>query len=302
MSSKILILGKGGQVGSALAALLGDAALVASIENVDFLSPDIAKQLSNFTAGHDVYAVINAAAYTQVDKAEGEGRQASARINAEAVGELASWCASKTMPLVHYSTDYVFDGSGDVPRTEDVRPAPLNQYGKDKLAGEVAIIASGCKHLIFRTSWVYDAYGVNFFNTMLRLFRERESLNIVSDQIGAPTYAPHLAKATMDALSAALAMPQFPSGIYHLCGAGETNWHEFAQTILKYAQHHESAILCNAVYPIPSSSYPTPAKRPLNSRLDCNKAKKVFGMSLPDWHEGLAACIKEKYGHKALRH
>lgn len=302
MSRRILVLGKSGQVGSALAALMGDAALVASVENIDFLSPDVAKQLNNFTAGYDVYAVINAAAYTQVDKAEGEGKQASARINAEAVGEVASWCASKNIPLVHYSTDYVFDGSDDAPRTEDVQTAPLNQYGKDKLAGEKAIAASGCKHLIFRTSWVYDAHGVNFFNTMLRLFRERESLNIVSDQIGAPTYAPHLAKATVGALERAISLPQFPSGVYHLCGAGETNWCDFAKAILKYAQQHESSIHCNAIYPIPSSAYPTPAKRPLNSRLDCNKAKKNLGASLPDWHDGLAACIKEKYGHKNLRH
>ncbi len=302
MNGRILILGKGGQVGSALAALLGDNALVASQDDVDFLLPDCGRQLAHFVSGHDISTVINAAAYTQVDKAEGEGREASHRTNAEAVGEIADWCADRQIPLIHYSTDYVFDGSGDRPRNEENPTAPLNQYGKDKLAGEQAIVRAGGRYLILRTSWVYDAHGKNFFNTMLRLFGERESLNVVSDQVGAPTYAPHLAKATLLALEHTQQLPQFPYGLYHLCGGGETSWHEFAQAILEHAKQHESAIQCNTIYPIPSSAYPTPARRPLNSRLDCSKAKKILGVSLPDWHEGLAACIKEKYGHKNLRH
>ncbi len=302
MNGRILVLGKGGQVGSALADILGARALVASVSEVNFLSAAFISQLEKFIGNDEISAVINAAAYTQVDKAENEGKQDSQRINASAVGELATWCASKNIPLVHYSTDYVFDGSGDKPRVEDAATAPLNQYGKDKLVGEQLIATAGGQYLIFRTSWVYDAHGANFFNTMLKLFAQRESLNVVSDQTGAPTYAPHLAKATVSALEHALAKEQFPSGIYHLCGNGVTNWHEFAQAILQHAQHHETSIMCNAVYPIPTSAYPTPAKRPMNSRLDCSKAKKILGVSLPDWHEGLAACIKEKYGNQTLRH
>jgi dTDP-4-dehydrorhamnose reductase len=236
-----------------------------------------------------------------VDKAESEPKLAM-RVNAEAVGQLAAWCKQRDIPLVHFSTDYVFDGRGSAPRKEVAATAPLNVYGETKLAGERAIAETGAKSLIFRTSWVYDAHGRNFFTTMLRLFAEKEELSVVSDQVGAPTYAPALAEAVISALSAALAAKTFPSGVYHLCHSGETSWHGFAEAIFALARSRVSGIRCGRINPISTADYPTPAKRPQNSRLDCAKAHRVFGVSLPNWEEGLQTCIEEKYGHKKLQH
>ncbi len=300
MSARFLILGKRGQVGKALADILGADALVASTQGVDLAAADVAGQLDRVAHGYSIEAVINAAAYTQVDKAEKE-KDAAFRINAEAVGEIALWCKARNIPLVHFSTDYVFDGSGTHARREDEPAAPLNAYGQGKLAGEKAVQQAGCDHLIFRTSWVYDAYGSNFFNTMLRLFKEKDSLDVVSDQTGAPTYAPHLARAVAKALRQAKDKERFPSGIYHLCGDGETSWYGFAQLIFTLARSRDSGIRCGRIKPIPSSNYPTPAKRPLNSRLDCSKAMENLGVGLPDWKAGLAECIEEKYGRTELQ-
>ncbi len=298
MSTDILVLGKAGQLGRALEAFLGDEGHVADIADADMSSPDFIAQLDAFTKGRDYMAVFNAAAYTQVDKAEEEPELAE-RINATAVGELGAWCKARKLPLVHFSTDYVFDGSGFEPRNEKAKPSPLNVYGKTKLAGEKALAASGAAYLIFRTSWVYDAYGKNFFNTMLKLFAEKDELSVVSDQIGAPTYAPHLAVGSVMALEAALDEEKFPSGVYHLTGTGETSWHGFAQTILALATEDDSgqksSIRCANINPIPTSEYPTPAKRPLNSRLDCTKAAEILGAVLPRWEVGLKECFKEKY-------
>ncbi len=287
----ILILGKNGQVGSALARLLGAEAVAADSDIVNFAHPDFVDTLTVLFERHEFTTIINTAAYTAVDKAESE-RELAMRINGVAVGELAQWCKKHDVQLVHYSTDYVFDGSGNHARTEEEPTAPLSVYGESKLLGEQLIAASGAEYMIFRTSWVYDATGKNFLNTMLRLFREREEVSVVADQIGAPTYALHLAQATLAALE------KFQSGIYHLCGGGETSWHGFASAILALASAHESGIKCQQVKPISTSEYPTPARRPLNSRLSCSKAKNLLGVQLPQWEEALKDC----YESIRLRH
>jgi len=304
MSAYFLILGKNGQLGRALTVQLGAQAIAASRKDIDLASPDFISMLEHFVAEKKIRAVFNAAAYTQVDKAENEGRKEAFRVNAKAVGELAAWCKARHLPLVHYSTDYVFDGSGSEPRKEEASTLPLGAYGASKREGEELVAASSADYLIFRTSWVYDAQGKNFFNTMLRLFGERESLKIVNDQIGAPTYAPQLANASIQALNAALALPRFPSGIYHLAAAGETSWYGFAQAIFTLARSHDSVqksqLRCVRIDPITTSEYPLPAKRPLNSRLDCSKARNVLGVSMPDWKAGLTECFKEKYASTGM--
>lgn len=307
MNNSILVLGKNGQVGQALVQLLGSRAIAADSSEINLLQP-VASQIEKFLSGKKISTVINAAAYTKVDLAEGDGRQDAFRVNASAVQELAAWCKKQDIALVHYSTDYVMDGSGDSARTEDSATSPINAYGQSKLEGEQAIMAEGGKYLIFRTSWVYDAHGKNFVNTIRRLISERESLNVVADQIGAPTYAPHLASATVDALEKAIGMPQFPSGLYHLCNAGETSWHGFANAIFMLAREYESReyegstkIKCQQVNPIPSSEYPLPAKRPLNSRLDTQKARRILGVSLPHWEAGLRECFEQIYANSGMQ-
>lgn len=237
--------------------------------------------------------IINAAAYTQVDQAESEQERAYA-INAEAPRLLADFCFAHAIPLVHFSSDYVYSGEGENVWVESDVPAPQNVYGKSKLAGDNAIEQSGCDHLIFRTSWLYDEQGKNFFNTMLRLGKERETLNVVNDQFGAPTYVPHLAQAVFVALKNALEHDVFPSGIYHLCHQECTTWHGFANALFAAARHHED-FRVSTVNPILSSDYPVAAKRPRNSRLDCNKANSILHVTLPFWQQGLADAVEKKY-------
>lgn len=287
----ILILGKYGQVGSALAGILKEQALAVDSSEINLLQPDCIDRLTALHARETFSTLINAAAYTQVDKAESE-REIAMTINGHAVGALSQWCRQHDVTLVHYSTDYVFGDNGEHAHTEDEPTAPLNCYGESKLLGERLITASGVDHLIFRTSWVFDATGKNFVNTMRRLFKEREEMNVVGDQWGAPTYAPHLAQATIDALSHANNAPQFPSGIYHLCGSGDTNWCEFARAILALASTHESGIKCQRIHPISTRDYPTPAKRPLNSRLSCARAKALLSVGLPHWKDALVQCYE----------
>jgi dTDP-4-dehydrorhamnose reductase len=313
MNNPILILGKNGQVGRNLTRLLGDNALAVDMEDVDFNKAGIATQIDSFLGDRDVAAVINAAAYTAVDMAEGEGKENAYRINVQAVDELAAWCKKRRVPLVHYSTDYVYDGSGDTPRKEDDGTGPLSVYGQSKLEGEQAIIGYDSKYLIFRTSWIYDAEGKNFFLTMLRLMKERTALTIVDDQVGAPTYALHLARATIDALSRAMGMDVFPSGVYHLCNRGETSWCGFANAIFMLARQAESReyenvpdgdkseIICQQIKPIPTAAYPMPARRPLNSRLDMTKVAETFGITMPIWEDGLQECFETWYGSKGLQ-
>lgn len=302
MSGEYLIVGRGGQLARALAQLEPQA-IVAGRPDLDLTSPAFAHDFTNLLASRPFRAVINASAYTKVDLAEGESRADAMRINAQAVSEMARACATADVPLVHFSTDYVFAGNGQTSWKEADPTGPINAYGESKLTGERFLQAAGGRHLVFRTSWVYDAQGLNFFNAMLRLFTQKETLTIVSDQVGAPTYAPHLAKASLHALEAALALPEFPSGVYHLCGGGETNWHAFAQAIFALATGSESrlgsSIVCRHINPILSRDYPTPAARPLNSRLDCGLARRVLGAGLPDWRDGLKECF-EVYANTRL--
>jgi dTDP-4-dehydrorhamnose reductase len=301
MAAPYLVLGAGGQLSSALKQQLGQQLQCAGLPELDFCRADFALQLSQLIRQVKPRAVINAAAYTQVDKAEGEGRDLSRRINAEAVGELARCCAEFDVPLVHVSTDYVFDGSGERAWSERDAPNPLNAYGAHKRQGEQLAMEAGGRCLIFRTSWLYDATGSNFFNTMLRLMAEREVVRVVADQWGAPTYVPHLAEALVQGLERALEMNDFPSGIYHLAAGGETSWHGFAEAIFMLASRMNSvqtySLKCQQVLPIATADYPTPAARPRNSRLDCRRAHQVLGIALCDWKVGLAQCFEAKLAY-----
>lgn len=283
----ILVYGKTGQVARALEQVLGARAVYVGRDEADFSQPETLREAFERVKPS---AVINAVAYTQVDKAESEEALAHT-VNAEAPALVAELCAAKGIPFVHYSTDYVFAGQGETPFAEDTLTAPLNAYGRTKRAGEEAVMATGGKHLIFRTSWVYDAVGKNFLTTMLRLGSEREELNIVSDQIGAPSYAPHLAEATVQVLEKAQQMQTFPSSIYHLCNAGKTSWHGFAEAIFTEAQGRGMPLQVKRCVPIPASSYPAPAARPHNSRLSCAKLTRTFGITMPDWEEGVRAAL-----------
>jgi dTDP-4-dehydrorhamnose reductase len=290
---QIVVVGASGQVGRALVSLLGARGIGLSRPTADLEHPEeLLVSLEEHLAYHKVQAVINAAAYTQVDKAE-EERDAAMRINGEAPALLARWCAAREIPFIHYSTDYVFPGTGSRPWMEDDDTAPLNVYGQSKLAGEQGIAAAGGQYLIFRTSWVYDAVGKNFLKTMLRLGRDRDKLSVVADQHGAPTYAPQLAQATLAALGHAQSEEQFPGGIYHLCNGGETTWHGFAQSIFDAARSRGWNLKVQSIEAVPSSAYPTPAKRPMNSRLSNDKAQHVLGVKLPHWQDGLDACLNQ---------
>lgn len=229
-------------------------------------------------------AVINAAAWTAVDKAEAE-EAAALVVNGDAPAAMARAAAAKGVPFLHVSTDYVFDGAGDQPFRPDHPTAPLGAYGRTKLAGEVGVRAAGGKHLILRTSWVVSAHGANFVKTMLRLGRERESLNVVADQIGGPTPAAAIADALFVAARAMVGGE--PGGTHHFAGVPDTSWAGFAREIMARA-----GLGC-AVSDIPSTAYPTPAKRPLNSRLECGALQAAYGIARPDWRAGLDDILRE---------
>ena len=237
--------------------------------------------------------IVNAAAHTAVDRAESEPDLAHA-INANAPGVLAHEAAARGAWLLHFSTDYVFDGSGTTPWTEQAPTGPLSVYGRSKLAGEEAIRASGCRHLIFRTSWVYAARGGNFAKTMLRLARERERLSVVADQFGAPTGAELLADVTAHALRTAQARPEV-SGTYHAVATGETSWHGYARHVIAAARAAGQPIKVaeDAIDAVPTSAFPTPARRPANSRLDTRKLRDTFGLVLPPWQAGVDRMLAE---------
>ncbi|MBZ0144130.1 MAG: dTDP-4-dehydrorhamnose reductase, partial [Rhodocyclaceae bacterium] len=231
------------------------------------------------------------AAYTAVDKAESEPEQANA-VNAAAPALLAQEAARRGALLIHYSTDYVYDGAKAAPYVETDPTNPLGAYGRSKLAGEAGIRAAGADHLIFRTSWVYAARGANFLRTILRLAAEREELRIVADQIGAPTWARLIAEATAHALRQAMQERSggtFDSGVFHLAAAGETSWHGFASAIVA----GRSGLRVKAVTPITTADYPLPAPRPANSRLDTGAFRARFGLVLPDWRDCLQLCLEE---------
>ncbi len=288
--TKILLTGSRGQVGWELARSLSTLGEVVALDSSRLDLTDAAA-IRRTVAEVKPRIIVNPAAHTAVDKAESEPERAYA-LNAEAPGILAAEAEKLGALLVHYSTDYVFDGSGDRARSEDDETGPLNVYGASKLAGEQAIQAACQRHLIFRTSWVYGLRGANFLLTMRRLMRERPELKIVADQIGAPTWCRSLADATAQVLAQVEApnrgadKPR-PWGVYHMTNTGETSWHGFAQAILDFDAPETPARLL----PIPSSEYQTPARRPLNSRLNNDKLEHVFGVRLPDWREALRLCM-----------
>jgi dTDP-4-dehydrorhamnose reductase len=287
---KLLLLGANGQVGWELQRALAPLGEVIAWgrSQGDLSEPDALAAAVQTLAPT---AIVNAGAYTAVDKAESEPDLVHT-VNAEAPGRLARAAAHLGVSLVHYSTDYVFDGSGAHARTEDAATGPLSVYGRSKLAGEDAIRASGCTHLILRTSWVYAARGGNFAKTMLRLAGERAALRVVNDQWGAPTGAELLADATAHALRGVLAQPTL-GGTYHLCAAGETNWADYARFVVETARAMGRTLACQSVDGIPTHDYPTPAQRPLNSRLDCSKFEQAFGLRLPDWESGVRRMLAE---------
>ncbi len=293
----VLLLGCGGQVGWELQRALAPLGAVTACDfdspgdlKADFSQPESLRAL---LARVQPGLIVNAAAHTAVDKAESEPDLARA-INATAPGVLAEEAARSGALLVHYSTDYVFDGSGSAPRSEDAPTGPLSVYGRTKLEGEERIRASGCRHLIFRTSWVYAARGGNFAKTMLRLAAEREALNVIDDQIGAPTGAELLADVTAHAALRTLAQPLL-AGTYHCAAGGQTSWHGYAQFVIEHARAAGVALKVapEAVKPIPTSAYPTPAARPLNSRLATHKLQQAFGLTLPDWQAGVRRMLTE---------
>lgn len=288
---KILLLGGNGQVGHELRsslAPLGELVVATrsglldggvGCERADLDRPDalpgLVRQLSP-----DI--VVNAAAYTAVDRAESEPA-AAFRINAEAPRKLAEACAERSALLVHYSTDYVFDGLASRPYREDDPKAPLGVYGASKLEGERAIDDSGCRHLIFRTAWVYGNHGANFMRTMLRLGAERGELRVVADQVGTPTPAVLIA----DVTARVIAGSSRAYGTYHLTAEGQTSWHGFATEIFESAHRRGLLARVPRVLPIATAEYPTPAKRPAYSRLDTSALRQAFGIALPDWKQGL---------------
>lgn len=293
---KILLFGKGGQVGWELQRSL------APLGELIALDTDSPQPCGDFTRLDDIAqtvrtiapdVIVNAAAYTAVDKAESEPELVHT-INALAPGILAREARKLGSWLIHYSTDYVFDGSGSKPWLETDPTAPLSVYGSTKLAGEEAIRAAGCHHLIFRTSWVYAARGGNFARTMLRLAQERERLTVIDDQIGAPTGADLLADVTAHAIRTARQRPEL-SGLYHLAAAGETSWHGYACFVLDRARQAgiELKAATENVLPVPTSAFPLPARRPLNSRLDTGKLKTSFDLHLPLWQTGVARALSE---------
>ena len=293
---KILLLGKYGQVGWELQRSL---APLGELIALDRHSTDLCGDLSNLAGLADTVrairpdVIVNAAAHTAVDRAESELVLANT-LNALAPGVLAQEAAQLGALLVHYSTDYVFDGSGERPWQESDTPAPLSVYGHTKLAGEQRVQAAGVRHLIFRTSWVYGARGGNFAKTMLRLAQERERLTVINDQFGAPTGADLLADVTAHAIRQVLARPQ-DCGLYHLAAAGETTWHAYAQHVLAQARLAQPTLSIKAteVAPVPTSAFPTPARRPLNSRLATQHLQSTFGLTLPPWQQGVNRMLAE---------
>jgi dTDP-4-dehydrorhamnose reductase len=294
---RILLLGRNGQLGWELQRALAPLGEVLACGHdapgelqADFARPEtLAPLIRRLQPG----LIVNAAAHTAVDLAESEPERARA-LNATAPGLIAREAAAQGALLVHYSSDYVFDGSGDAPRDEEAATGPLSVYGRTKLEGEALVRASGCRHLILRTSWVHAARGGNFARTMLRLAAEREALAVISDQIGAPTGADLLADVTAQLLPRWQAEPAL-GGTYHCVASGETSWHGYACHVIEWARARGVAlkVAAEAVRPIPSSGYPTPARRPLNSRLDTRKLRAAFGLRLPPWQAGVDRMLAE---------
>lgn len=291
----VLLFGGNGQLGQELQRALAPLGTLVATTRSGTLPDGSACETADFNQPESLAAlldrvrpevVVNAAAYTAVDRAE-DDRDAAWRANAEAPGVIARWCAAAGVPLVHYSTDYVFDGQGTRPYREDDATAPLGVYGASKLAGEEAIRAAGGRHLIFRTAWVYASHSANFLRTMLRVGAERDVLRVVADQVGTPTPAALIADVTAQALQHAGGL----SGTWHLTATGETSWHGFAEAIFAEAVSAGTLARAPKVEAITTADYPTPARRPAYSHLDVRKLESDFGIGLPSWQEGLKRVI-----------
>jgi dTDP-4-dehydrorhamnose reductase len=287
---RVVLFGKGGQVGWELQRALSTLGELTALDfdstnfHADFSKP---AQLADTVRALKPDVIVNSAAHTAVDKAESEPEFA-AKLNAEGPHVLAAEAKALGALLVHYSTDYVFDGSGNTPRTEDAPTGPLSVYGRTKLDAENHLRASGCAHLILRTSWVYAARGGNFARTMIKLAGERDALSVIDDQFGAPTGA--------EAIRACRADEKL-CGTYHAVASGETNWFEYARFVIEWARANGLPIkvAADAVKPVPTSGYPTPAQRPLNSRLDTRKLRNAFNITLPHWQTGVRRMLMEAY-------
>ena len=294
---KVLLFGKNGQVGWELQRSLAPLAELVALDREDSgrLGGDLADPAGLAAVVREVQpdVIVNAAAHTAVDQAESEPDLARA-INATAPGVLAREAAACGAWLVHYSTDYVFSGEGSRPWTEDDPTVPLNVYGQTKLEGERLIHDSGCRYLIFRTSWVFGSRGNNFARTMLRLAGERDSLTVVDDQHGAPTGADLLADVTAQALMATIRQPAL-AGTYHVAASGETTWHGYASHVIEFARTagHSLRVKSGAIHPVASTAFATAARRPTNSRLATDKLRQTFGLVLPEWRTGVERMLVE---------
>jgi len=291
---RILLTGRNGQVGFELQRALAPLGTVIALDRSDCDLEDAASVRAAIRkAEPDV--VVNPAAYTAVDRAESEADRARA-INALAPGIIGAEAAQRGALVVHYSTDYVFDGTAVGWYGEDAATGPQSVYGRSKLAGEEALASSGVRHLIFRTSWVFGAHGANFARTMLRLAAERDELKVVADQVGAPTSAALIADITAHAIRQAMhGRDTVPDGVYHLAAGGETNWHAYACHVIEAARRAGMPVrvAADAILPITTADYPTPARRPANSRLDTAKLQKTFGLILPHWQSGLDHVLQQ---------
>jgi dTDP-4-dehydrorhamnose reductase len=294
---KILLLGKNGQVGWELQRALAPLGEVVALDfdspgqlKADFSDPE---SLAATVRAVAPQIIVNSAAHTAVDKCESEPERAHA-LNAASPAVLAREAKSLGAWLLHYSTDYVFNGSGNTAWSEDSQTDPLNVYGATKLEGENAIRTSGCQHLILRTSWVYAARGGNFAKTMLKLAQEREKLTVINDQIGAPTGADLLADISAHMLRIASAQPEI-AGIYHTVASGHTSWHEYASLVIEFARNKGLAIRVpsSGIEPVPSSAFVTPAERPKNSRMTTTKFSNTFNLTLPPWQQGVERMLNE---------
>lgn len=292
---RVVLLGSQGQTGRFLVetfrSFFPDADLI-TLDHAELDLTETSKIKKALQGLSPVSGIINAAAYTAVDRAESE-RELAEKINHHAVKEIAEFAREQDAWVLHYSTDYVYAGLGSDPHFEESPIQPLNIYGETKARGDSALARIAPKYLIFRTSWVYSEHGKNFLLTMIRLFSEKSELSIVSDQIGAPTYAHDLAEESLKALSVALSETRFPSGIYHLANTGFCSWFEFADRILEALEEAGVPLKIKDLLSIPSSQYPTAAKRPLNSRLSLNRFKTTFGFEPRPWQVALQDCMSK---------
>ena len=281
---KILVFGRIGQLGSALAEVLSDRYETRFIDQpeLDLTAPE---SVRDHVQTYLPSIVINAAAYTAVDRAETEPELAHV-INARAPGSLAFACEEAGAVLIHYSTDYVFDGTASMPYTETAATAPTGVYGQSKLAGEIAVASATPRHVILRTAWLYSAVGHNFVKTMLKLANSGQPIRVVADQIGSPTYAQDLARVTRGIIEVLNSTREDCFGLYHVTNTGTTSWYGLAQEVFRLTAHQDVV-----VQPISTEEYPTPAPRPAYTALDCSKLERVFGWTLPNWRDALARCI-----------